>query len=102
MSGSWPPSYGGKPAVAFLDYAYSFADEIAANEPGDTISVATVAIEPADGSLGASMVAGVAGVVTFWLSEGIPGTTYTLPVTARMTSGRILVSEPAPVVVVTA
>ncbi|MGH7080145.1 MAG: hypothetical protein ACREFU_18865 [Acetobacteraceae bacterium] len=101
MSGSWPPSYGGKPAAAFLDYAYSFASEIAANEPTDTISVATVAIDPADGSLGASAVADAAGVVTFWLAGGIPGTTYALPVTARMTSGRVLVSEPAPVVVVT-
>ncbi len=102
MSGSWPPSYGGKPATAFLDYAYSFADEIAANEPGDTIAVATVAIEPADGALDASLVGAAAGVITFWLAGGIPGTTSTLPVTARMTSGRILVSEPAPVVVVTA
>ena len=101
MSGTWPPGYGGKPAMAYLDYAYSFADEIAENEPGDTIASVTVGIEPADGSLGASDVSEANGVVTFWLSGGIRNTIYTLPITAYMASGRIIVSEPAPILTVT-
>lgn len=99
MSGiSWPPSYGTKPASAYLDYAYSFANEIAENEPSDTISSVTVVPEPADGILVVSNVSQANGVVTFWLSAGAQGNTYAIVVTATMASGRILVSDPSPVV----
>lgn len=100
MSGTWPPSYGTKPAAAYLNYAYSLVAEIAQNEPTDTIVSATVVPIPSDGSLVVSLVLFMNGVVTFWLSGGQVGAKYRIVVTATMASGRVIVSDPVPVLMV--
>lgn len=98
MSGAFSAAYSPKPSAAELDYSYSFAAEIAENEPGDTITAVTLTISPADGSLGASRITATSTGVTFWLAGGVSGTNYTIEIVAPTVEGRTLVAAPAPMI----
>lgn len=97
MSGAWPAGYDAKPSAAVLDYAYDFGPEIAANEPTDAVESVSLSMAPADGAIGANTI-GVtpAGLVTFWLQGGRPGTIYHLNIAVATAGGRVIVASPAP------
>lgn len=80
------PAFPAKAPTDLLDYAFDWTAWFA-DEPGDSISQATIAISPADMTLyGAPVVNGLA--VTFWPSGGSLAGRYTASCTLVTENGR--------------
>jgi hypothetical protein len=80
---------GTKPATVTADYYVSLKDEIALNEPGDTISTYQVTSEPADLAISQTSLDSARTGIAFWLGGGTGGgTVYAVHLTGQTAGGR--------------
>lgn len=73
---------------ANLDYAFDWSAELAANDPGDTITAATVT-SSAPTDLEVSDVSHTDTTVTYWLSGGEADSNYTVTCRITTAAGRV-------------
>ena len=80
---------GTKPATVTQDYYVSLADDIGANEPGDTIATYQVSAEPSDLVASQLSLDTPKTGIAFWLAGGTGGgTVYSVHLTGQTAGGR--------------